>query len=376
MKILHFGKYYPPFLGGVEKVNYDLVEKLNLYDDCQVDELCFAHKVKYQESFFPQRYKLFRVPIWAIKFSTPLPRGLIRTFLRVRNDYDIIHVHVPNPIASLVSLFSPKRVKIVVHWHCDIVKQKTLLKLFRPIQNAFLRRADAIIATSRNYVDSSVDLQPFLSKVRVIPISIDAREMLSRQEDVDVIKNKYDGKKIVLCIGRLTFYKGHRYLIEAAKQLEDDTVVLLGGVGEMEQELKEDVKQNGLVGKVEFLGRIPQDLIYSYYKASDIFCLPSITKAEAFGVVLLEALALGIPIIACDIPGSGVPWVNQDGVTGFNVPVKDASALAEKINLLLRDKDLRKQMSAACVERFNRYYSVDKMVKSTYQVYRQLVENR
>ena len=73
MKILHFGKYYPPFMGGIEKVNFDLVEKLNLYEDCQVDELCFAHKVKYNESFFPQGYKLFRVPIWAIKFSTPLP---------------------------------------------------------------------------------------------------------------------------------------------------------------------------------------------------------------------------------------------------------------------------------------------------------------
>ena len=375
MKILHFGKYYPPFMGGIEKVNYDLVEKLNLYEDCQVDELCFAHKVKYNESFFPQGYKLFRVPIWAIKFSTPLPRGILKTFLRIRNDYDIIHVHVPNPIASLVSLLSPRRVKIVVHWHCDIVKQKTLLKLFRPIQNAFLRRADVIIATSQNYVDTSIDLRPFLSKVRVVPISIDAREMSFRQEDVDSIKNKYEGKKIILCIGRLTFYKGHRYLIEAAKQLDDDSIVLLGGVGEMEQELKDYVKQNNLGGKVQFLGRIPQELIYSYYKASDVFCLPSITRVEAFGIVLLEALAMGTPIVACDIPGSGVSWVNQDGVTGFNVPVKDASALAEKITLLLRDRELREQMSAACVERFNRFFSLDKMIESTYQIYRQMERN-
>ena len=374
MKILHFGKYYPPYFGGVEKVNYDLVERLNKKDGCHVDELCFAHAVGYKETFVPNGYIVTRVPIWGIKFSTPLPKGIVKAFLKVKNKYDIIHVHVPNPIASIVSLLAPKKVRIVVHWHSDIVKQKNLLKLFKPIQTAFLKRADAIIATSQNYVDASDNLRPFLSKVKVIPIGLDFKEMVYQQDDVDAIKKKYTGKKIVLCIGRLTFYKGHSYLIEAAKHLGNDTIVLFGGVGEMEQELKQLSQQEDLNGKVQFIGRISPNLIYAYYKAADVFCLPSITRAEAFGVVLLEALAMGTPIVTCNIDGSGVPWVNQDGVTGFNVPVMDSIALADRINLLLKDDRLREEMSVNCIKRFNDNFTLDEMVSTTHKLYKRLME--
>lgn len=374
MKVLHFGKYYPPYFGGVEKVNYDLVEMLNQKPDCEVDELCFAHKVGYSESFTPQGYKLFRVPIWAIKASQPLSKGIVRTFLRIRKDYDIIHVHVPNPIASVVSLLSPKRTKIVVHWHSDIIKQKTLLKFFKPLQTAFLKRADAIIATSQNYVDASQWLKPFASKVAVIPIGLDVAEMKYNQKDVEDIKKRYEGKKIVLCIGRLTLYKGHKVLIEAAKKLDDDIIILLGGVGEMEAELKQFAAECTVEDKVKFIGRIPADLIYAYYKAADVFCLPSITRAEAFGVVLLEALAMGTPIVTCNIEGSGVPWVNQNGETGYNVPVGDYDSLAEKIKLILNNSELREELSQNCIKRFREYFTLDKMVEGTYSLYKSLVD--
>lgn len=373
MKVLHFGKYYPPYFGGVEKVNYDLVERLNQKDDCQVDELCFAHTVGYKESFVPNGYKVIRVPIWGIKFSTPLPKGIVRAFLSIRNDYDIVHVHVPNPIASIVSLLAPKKAKIVVHWHSDIIKQKTLLKVFRPFQTAFLKRADAIIATSQNYVDASEDLRPYRSKVYVVPIGLAEKEMKYKAEDVEAIKKEYDGKKIVLCIGRLTVYKGHRYLIEAASQLPEDTVVLIGGVGELEAELKEQVRQEGLEKKVFFIGRIPQEKIYAYYKAADVFCIPSISRAEAFGVVLLEALAMGTPIVTCNIQGSGVPWVNEDGVTGYNVDPMNSQDLTEKLKTLLSNDSLRASMSDNCVRRFKENFSLDKMVEKTYSLYHQIL---
>ena len=374
MKVLHFGKYYPPYFGGVEKVNYDLVERLNQIEDCQVDELCFAHDANYKESLVPKGYKVTRVPIWGVKFSTPLPNGIFRAFLKIRKDYDIIHIHVPNPIASLVSLLAPKKAKIVVHWHSDIVKQKTLLKIFKPIQTAFLKRADAIIATSQNYVDASDDLRPFLSKVHVVPIGLDASEMKYDQKDVEVIKKQYEGKKIVLCIGRLTLYKGHKVLIEAAKKLNDDVVVLLGGVGEMETELKQFATDCEVEDKVKFIGRIPADLIYAYYKAADVFCLPSITRAEAFGVVLLEALAMGTPIVTCYIEGSGVPWVNQDGETGYNVPVRDSDSLADKIRQIINNSELRDELSQNCIKRFREYFVLDKMVEDTYSLYKNLVD--
>lgn len=374
MRVLHFGKYYPPFFGGVEKVNYDLVERLNDLDGCHVDELCFAHSVGYQESFVTNRYRVFRVPIWGIKWSTPLPRGILRNFLRVRKNYDIIHVHVPNPIASVVALLVPKETKMVVHWHSDIIKQKKLLKLFKPFQDVFLKRADAIIATSRNYMDASKDLRPYTSKVSVVPIGLDAKEMVYEKRDVEMIRRTYSGKKIVLCIGRMTLYKGHRYLIEAAKDLGDNTVVLLGGTGELKDELEILVRQKGLEEKVKFLGRIPQERIYAYYMAADVFCLPSISRAEAFGVVLIESLAMGTPIVTCNIEGSGVPWVNQDGVTGYNVPMKNPIALAEKINLLLEDECLHAEMSANCIKRYKENFTLDKMVGATFELYRHILK--
>lgn len=373
MKVLHFGKYYPPYFGGVEKVNYDLVERLNQKPDCEVDELCFAHKVGYQETFVPDGYKVIRVPIWGIKFSTPLPKSIVRAFWKLRNDYDVIHVHVPNPIASIVSLMAPKRTKIVVHWHSDIVKQKILLKFFKPFQTAFLKRASAIIATSQNYVDYSEELKPYVNKVSVIPIGLDASEMQYSDKDVEKIKAEYSGKKIVLCIGRLTYYKGHQYLIEAAKQLNNNTVVLIGGVGELQKELEGTIRLNKVEEKVKLIGRIPQELIYAYYKAADVFCLPSITRAEAFGVVLLEALAMGTPIVTCNIEGSGVPWVNQDGETGYNVPVRDPNALAEKITLILSDSAISTQLSDNCVKRFQSHFALDKMISDTYSTYKYLL---
>ena len=373
MKILHFGKYYPPYFGGVEKVNFDLVEKLNKEYDCQVDELCFCHSPGYEESFYPVGYKLYRVPIFGVKFSTPLPRGLVRTLWKVRKDYDIVHVHVPNPVAVIATFLLPSKTKIVVHWHSDIVKQKLLLKFFRPFQTVFLKRASAIIGTSHNYVEGSSELRPFLPKVSVVPIGLDIAEMKYSDDDVRRIRDKYKGKKIILCIGRLTTYKGHKYLIEAAKQLGSDCVILIGGVGELQAELKRQIMEHAVDGKVILLGRIPQNLIYAYYAAADVFCLPSITKAEAFGVVLIEALAMGTPIVTCNIKGSGVTWVNEDGVTGYNVCTENARELAEKITKIITDEKLRTSMSANCRERFNQLFTIDTMVGDVFQLYKRLV---
>lgn len=373
MKILHIGKYYPPFLGGVEKVNYDLVEKLNLKDDCQIDELCFCHKKDYVEVFSPKGYRLFRVPISGVKFSTPLPKGLLRRYYKIRNDYDIIHLHVPNPIATIAMLLIPTKAKIVVHWHSDIIKQKNLLKMFLPFQNALLKKACAIIATSENYAKYSDGLKPFSDKVVIVPIGLDHNEMVYKEEAVQSIKQKYGNKKIILSIGRLTYYKGHRYLIEAAKYLNDDTIVVIGGVGELESNLKDLIERNGVSDKVKMIGRVPQDLIYAYYKAADVFCLPSITKAEAYGVVLVESLAMGTPIVSCNIEGSGVTWVNQDGETGYNVPVENAEALAEKLNNIICDDNLRKRLSDNCVRKYNELFSLDRMVEKTYSIYKKII---
>lgn len=374
MKVLHIGKYYPPFMGGIEKVNYDIVEGLNEISGFQVDELCFAHKVGFEE-YGSYDYKLYRLPIRTIKFSTPIPRNLFSVYKKIRNEYDIIHIHMPNPIVNLAFLLFKTKAKIVLHWHCDIVKKnQQFIKIFyNPLQNVLLKRASYIIGTSEKYAYYSKDLVNFRDKIKIIPIGIDNSYLKIDTKDVDRIKNKYRGKNIVFSLGRLTYYKGFQYLIEAAKFLNDDAVILLGGCGEQEKELKQLAKDLNVDNKVIFLGRVSDDDLGNYYMASDLFCLPSPIRTEAFGVVLLEAMSLGKPIVACTIEGSGVSWVNEDGVTGFNVPTRNPSEMANSINKILSNPILKKKMEEAGKNRYQTMFTKEKMINSIIELYHRIV---
>lgn len=357
-------------MGGTEKVNFDIVEGINEYQGYQVDELCFAHKTDYVDEHFPE-YNLYRVPIYGIKFSTPIPKNFFSIYKKIRNSYDIIHIHFPNPIASLAPYLFKTRAKIVIHWHCDIVKkeQQLLKKFYNPFQKWILNRASRIIGTSEKYTSYSTDLKTYQNKVTVIPIGIDTSYLQVNDQLVAEIKQKYNGKKIVFSLGRLTYYKGFQFLIEATKYLDEDTVVLLGGCGEQEKELKDLAKTLQLENKLFFLGRVSEKDLGSYYKAADLFCLPSPIRTEAFGVVLLEAMSMGLPIVACKIEGSGVSWVNSDGVTGYNVPVCNSRAMADAIKKILNNTELKEKFGRNAKERYNSEFTKEKMIESIKDLY-------
>lgn len=375
MKVLHIGKFYPPFYGGIEKVNYDLVEQLNNIENCQVDELCFQHssKNKIYDNNSNVGYKLFRAPILTIFHSTPISLKFFNIYRKIRNDYDIIHIHLPNPWAALAPILFKTKAKIVLHWHSDIVKQKKLMIIYRPFQTMLLRRACSIIVTSRNYFNGSMDLQPYANKVRVIPIGISINHLTFPDGLDDKIRKQYPGKKIVLSIGRLTYYKGFQYLIDAAKYINDDTIILVGGCGELKEHLNNLITKNNVSKRIKLIGRIPQEELGAYFKAADVFCLPSIVRTEAFGVVLIEALAMNVPIVACNIPNSGVNWVNQHEVTGLNVPICDGAALAQAINKILSSPELLHKFQAGCNERYNNTFTSIKMVDAVYHLYNDII---
>ncbi|MEG0796742.1 MAG: glycosyltransferase [Odoribacter sp.] len=368
MKVLHVGKFYPPCYGGIEKVNVDLVEGLN-YAGIHTDELCFSHTKNSIKEDENTNYKIFRAKILGIKFSTPISLQFFSFYKKIRNDYDIIHIHLPNPIASLAPLLFKTKGKIVLHWHSDIVKQKRLKVLYSPLQNMILRMASKIIVTSDNYLNSSVDLIKFKAKTVVIPLGIDTDYLCYSESHVDAIKAKYKNKKIVLTIGRLTYYKGFKYLIAAAKKIDSDTVVLIGGSGELENVLKKQIIELNLTDKVFLIGRIPQCEMGAYYAAADVFCLPSMMRTEAFGVVLIEALAMGLPIVATNIDGSGVNWVNKHNVTGLNVVPENDEELADAINTILSDTDLSSEFSANALLRYKEYFTKSKMLNEHIKLY-------
>jgi len=169
--------------------------------------------------------------------STSLTPSLFGELRRRQRHNDVVHVHLPNPMANLALLLTRPQAKVVVHWHSDIVKQKRLLKLYAPVQEWLLKRADAILATSPPYAQSSPWLQPHMHKVHFVPSCIRDPEQTvasaDRQSRAAAVRAKFPGKKLVFALGRMTYYKGFDVLVAAARDLDDDTLVLLGGKGEL-----------------------------------------------------------------------------------------------------------------------------------------------
>lgn len=372
MRVLHVSKYYPPTFGGLEKVVYDIVEGL-AQRDVRADVLCAAAGGTRSCIDQANGYTITRKRELAKIAATPIAPGLLNYYSSVCNQYDVVHIHLPNPLANLAAMLRNTKAKVVLHWHSDIIKQKQMLKLYRPMQNWLLRRADSIVVTSPNYLEGSDQLAGFKHKAVVIPIGMDASELTPRPELVDSIRQEHQGRTIVFALGRLTRYKGFEYLIKAARSLKN-CVVLLGGKGEEQARLVALIEQYEVKDRVKMLGGIPHGDLASYYEAADMFCLPSYTKNEAFGVVQLEAMTFGKPVICTDIAGSGVPWVNAHEVSGLVCPPSSASALAAAIQRLADDPKLREKLGAQGYERVRTIFSVDQMVENTHALYAQLLD--
>ena len=373
MRILQLGKFYPPHIGGIETVMYDITDVLN-NKGYSTDVLCSNRENSYLEEYIND-YKVIRTKSYGVKFSTSITPQMILKLREIINNYDIIHVHLPDPMANLALMFvNLKNKKIILHWHSDIIKQKNLLKFYEPFQNWIMNKADKIIATTPKYITESKYLQKYKSKCISIPIGIDRDKLKINQELLKNLKNKYKNKRIIFSLGRLAYYKGFQYLIESAKYLDDDYIILIGGNGPLKKELENTIKINNLEDKVKLLGRIEDNELGSYYKLCDLFCLPSIIKSEAFGVVQIEAMSFAKPIIATKIDGSGVDWVNKDKVSGINVDIKNSKALASAFEAILLNDDIYKKYSNNTLERFNQLFLRDKMVNEIMKLYKKTIK--
>lgn len=372
MKILHIGKFYPPYFGGIEKVNYDIVEGLNT-KGIQTDVLCSNH-IK-GDTFSEISYKIYRTHTLKVIASTPLSFNLIKTLNKIQNNYDIIHVHLPNPMANLAVFLIRSKAKIILHWHSDIIKQKKLLKLYSPLQTWLLKRADKIVITTPTYLEGSDTLKKYENKIVCIPIGIDSKELFIDQNTLNSLKNKYKGYKIIFSLGRLVYYKGFEYLIETVKSLPNDIIILIAGIGELKEKLQEHISKHNLQDRVKLLGKIPFEELGAYYQLCDIFCLPSTERSEAFGVVQIEAMAFGKPVISTSIKGSGVDWVNLNNVSGIIVPPKDTNRLAEAIMELLTDEKKYQLLSIGAKKRYEEVFTKDKMVDSFKSLYLEILES-
>ena len=294
----------------------------------------------------------------------------LRAVLR-ESTADILHIHVPHPVAILGYLASGFRGRLVVTYHSDILRQRVLGALLLPSLHAALSRASAIIATSPNYIDASPVLRRHRDRCHVLPFSIPLRSF----ENPDPLRvaeiRQAHGPRIVLAVGRLVGYKGFEFLVEAMRQVNGRLVLI--GSGPLREKLTTLATTHGVSDRIAFLDEV--DDVASYFHAADVFVLPSVARTEAFGLVQLEAMACGKPIVNTAID-SGVPFVSPHGMTGLTVPPRDPAALAAAITKLLDDEPLRRRLGAAGRSRVHDHFHVDSMVSATLRLYDAVMQTR
>lgn len=370
MKVLQLGKFYPVG-GGVEKVMYDLTTGL-CAEGVQCDMLCaYGGKGEAEIEVSPGG-RIICTETLLKKYATMISPRMVTTLRSIASDYDIIHVHHPDPMAALALRLSGYRGRVVLHWHSDIVKQKKLLSFYLPLQRWLINRADLVVGTTPVYIASSPYLEDVQQKCTYLPIGIDPID--PDAEGAKRLREKYEGRRIVFSLGRLVHYKGYSYLVEAAKQLDDSYVVLIGGSGVLHDELQAQIDREGLAGRVHLLGRIADEDLAAYYGACDVYCLSSIQKTEAFAIVQIEAMSCGKPVVSCDIKGSGVSWVNADGVSGLVVEPEDGQALAGAIRRICEDRSLYYTLSGGARSRYIELFKKRQMISRCVELYRNVLE--
>jgi len=364
-KILHIGKYFPPYMGGMETVLYETVESLK--NDFDITVLVSNDSNKY--SSVDLGYKVIRVNRLCQLFSTAISPKF--PFELKKLDYDLVHIHLPNPTAEISYLLSGNKSKpLVLHFHSDIVKQKILGKIYSPILNKVYSLANKIIAPSPNHINISKYLQKFRDKTVVIPLSIDVNKYDQRDEQKVVYYRSKAEKPILMFVGRLVYYKGIEVLIKAMQEIE--AILWIIGSGPLKDDLKSLSKSLLVDDKVNFLGKVTDEEIINRYHACDVFVLPSNANSEMFGMVQLEAMACRKPIVASNLP-TGVSWVNQHNETGLLSNVNDSKDLANKINQLLANNELRKKMGENGRIRVEKYFSNDVISKQIKDLYNELL---
>jgi glycosyltransferase involved in cell wall biosynthesis len=369
MNILQLGKFYP-IRGGVEKVMYDLMLGLS-ETGTRCDMLC-ASTENYPAgtlSLNPHA-KLIIAPTQIKLAATMLAPAMITILRKIAKEYDIIHIHHPDPMATLALFLSGYKGKVILHWHSDILKQKNLLKIYKPLQSWLIKRANLIVGTTPVYVQESPFLQHVQAKIDYIPIGV--LPIKADQEQVNIIRERYQGKKLIFSLGRLVEYKGYEYLIRAAQELDNTYHIVIGGKGPLMESLSQLIIDLGVQDRVTLLGFVSDEEVSNYFQAADAFCLSSILKTEAFAIVQIEAMSCAKPIVSAYIPGSGVTWVNQDQVSGLVVPNSDPQALAEALKKLFTDISLYDNLAKGSRRRFNQNFTRASMVDKCLQLYKNI----
>ena len=371
MKIVHIYKDYFPVFGGIENFMRTLAEaQAARGHDVHVVvnslkrelELIEANGVRITK--LPRHLDIQSAPI-SLNFHTAVRRETVAA--------DIAHLHAPYPIGELCNLLVGQSCKTVLSWHSDIVRQKTLLKLYAPLLRRVIARAHRIIPASEAYARSSPWINNYLDKCRIVPYGIDANRFSAvRTPEAFALRQQWlapfgaQSPLVVVGVGRLRYYKGFDDLIKAIAQ-SNNAIAVIVGVGPLATELKMLAQQLGVSERIIFPGEPDDAHLPLYHQAADVFAAPSNSRAESFGISIIEAMASGLPAITTEI-GTATSWINQHNQTGLVVPPLNPEALANAM-ALMQDNALRERMGKAARARVLQEFTQERMIEKMMQVY-------
>ena len=362
LHILEVNKFYAPHIGGIETVVRQRTQYLASRPDAEVHVLVCQPKGA-GESELLDGAEIIRCGSIGTWCSCPVAPGFFRAFRQQTTWADVIDIHMPFPPADLACMLSGFGGRVVLNWHSDVLRQKRLLRLYEPVLDRLLQRADVILAATPGHVESSAYLPEFREKCRILPYPLAAGDYPDKPGR-SVLQPENPASIRLLFAGRLVYYKGVEYLIEAMRQVQGCELFICG-TGPLEPALRQSAA--GL--PVHFLGSPDGETFRDALAGCDILVLPSVRRAEAFGIVQQEAMACGKPVINTALPG-GVPYVSVHGETGLTVPPGSAEALAEAIGQLAGDPALRRRFGENGRRRVREVYAPERIYPELWELLR------
>lgn len=371
MRVLHFFKtYYPDTTGGIEQVMYQLCQGsralgvdgqvLTLSPEPEPGQIQVAdHSVTRVKENFNLASTGFSLPVFS-------------AFKEMAAEADLVHFHFPWPWMDLVHFATRHGKPTVLSYHSDIIKQRTLLKLYAPLMNQMLKSMDRILVASPNYQRTSETLKPFADKTVVVPYGLDADAYPQVSAERMAFWRGQVPEKFFLFVGVLRYYKGLDSVLEAMKGVDYPLLIL--GSGPQEQELKAQAERLQL-RNVRFLGRLDDEDKACLLQLCYALAFPSHLRSEAFGISLLEASMYGKPMVSCEI-GTGTTYVNIHEQTGLAVPPADPLALREALRRLWENPEQARQFGAQAKNRFEQLFTAERMCASTVEVYREVLMHK
>lgn len=378
MKILHVGKFFHPSHGGIESFLFDLAAasaEQGVEQGLIVHAQAGENLGTVDAPAYPFLRYFDRVGSLGSFGYAPISPAFGRRLNQAINRFvpDLLYLHFPNP-SAFWALMTPaaRRLPWIIHWHADASGPeferlvRVLYRFYRPFEQAMLGRAARVIVSSPPYLDSSQALQRWHERCRVIPLGLDPRRVRDTADEAVSALWGSDGRLRILALGRLTAYKGFDVLLRALGSTQ--ARLIIAGEGGERQRLEQLIRTHCPGAAVDLAGAVSDAHRNQLLSSCDLVCLPSLNRAEAFGISVLEAMAIGKPALVSKLPGSGLPWLVQDGLTGWHALPGDAEGLARRINWLDQHRCALSAAGEQACARFEQHFDIQQVARQIIMV--------